>query len=276
MQTLLLIAVVTFSADTVICSTWGNEKGHFGLYVAEELEAPPMGPTAIGLGQNGLLYIDDCENNRVQAFSPDGKLVDIVEKPHDLGCFWDITADRNGNIIGLVYTGTADTPAFVAMRTHRNWVRIPLPHSITDVRGACRLYPTRKWIYISYFKDGRWFSSRLTGDTTALMASASEGLPAYDGNVLKAEDGVVGFINQSTPIRFSISGMKGIMTADNDTLAVWDLSMFVDFYDDPYVIAPDGTIYAITTSSQNLCVIRFRNARRGGNSSKVWFNKIRR
>ncbi len=276
MQLLILTLAISFSADTVICSSWGSEPGHFGLYVQEELETPPMGPTSIGIGADGKLYIDDCENSRVQVFSQNGKFVKTVNKPDDIGCFWDITADRNGNVLGTAYTGRADTPAFVAMWNGRRWLRIPLPKSISQVRGATRLFGTSHGIYISFLQDGKWYSSRLTADTIRLIRSAVEGLPSPNGNIVKVGGSVAGVLNDGTPVQFSIDRMRGILRAGDDTLAVWNLSMFIDFYDDPYVVAPDGTVFVVTTSPQKLCVIRFKNARNHRDTGSVRLHEVQR
>ena len=268
MQAFVIAALLSFSADTILCSTWGNSPGHFGIQINDEFEVPPFGPTAIGMGQDGKLYIDDCENRRVQVISPEGHVKRIVYKPDGMGCFWDITADKHGRIMGVVYTGQADTPAFIGLYDRR-WVKIPLPASISRVRGAIRLVPTEKGVFLSYFRDGKWHSSPVTGDTTALLRAAVEGVPAWNGRILKANGTLAGGTRSGEPVFFSIDGTKGILRTATDTIAVWELSMFVDFYDDPYVIAPDGTVYVLTTSPRELCIIKFSHEGRHNHSSKI-------
>ncbi len=276
MNMIAVLFVLTTQPDTVLCSRWGNRPGHFGLRVQDDFEVPPFGPTAFGIGQDGLLYIDDCENQRIQVISPDGKVKRIVYKPDGMGCFWDITADVKGRVMGIVYTGLVDTPAFVAIYDRR-WMKIPLPASISRVRGACRLYPTRNMIYLAFLRDGAWHSAPFSADTASLLNNAREGIPAWNGRLLHGAGNVIGGTEDGKVATFRIDGTRGIVMLDGDTVAIWELSMFVDFYDDPYAIASDGTVYVLTTSPRNLCILRFKPDESGHHrSGKVRLDKVPR
>jgi len=76
-----------FSPDGELISSFGKPGGNPGEFRL---------PHSIAIGDNGFLYVVDRENDRIQLFEPDGKVVavweDVVYRPQG------IAIDGNGNI----------------------------------------------------------------------------------------------------------------------------------------------------------------------------------
>lgn len=103
----------------------GAYKRHWGAYGRAPIDGPVsdrasqlMQPHGIALSRDGIVYVGDRPNNRIQAFSRDGRwLLDIVQRPEtgggtggksgSIGSVWDAALwPRDGNEKLLVLDGS--------------------------------------------------------------------------------------------------------------------------------------------------------------------------
>jgi DNA-binding beta-propeller fold protein YncE len=109
----------------VLDATTGNYKRHWGAYGRPPVDGPVtdrksqlMQPHGIALSHDGTLYVGDRPNNRLQAFTREGKwLSDIIQRPEtgggsggksgSVGSVWDAALwPRGGEVHLLIVDGS--------------------------------------------------------------------------------------------------------------------------------------------------------------------------
>jgi outer membrane protein assembly factor BamB len=99
--------VSQFSSDGTLIRRWGRRGEEPGEFDFGET-TPDTGAQAhgsIAVGADGLIYVSDRENHRIQVFAPDGRSIRAVgslgSKPGQFTIPFDLNADASGNIYVL-------------------------------------------------------------------------------------------------------------------------------------------------------------------------------
>jgi DNA-binding beta-propeller fold protein YncE len=97
--------VTRLTAEGAVAAQWGGKGSADGQFDFGTYEGGTNARGSIALGPDGLVYVSDADNHRVQVFTPDGAFVrsfgSLGTGPGQFTIPFDLMVDADGNVIVL-------------------------------------------------------------------------------------------------------------------------------------------------------------------------------